>query len=154
MIGWQVAAWALAAFILWFALQLHAHMWRRVAERYRGTAPSTGIARKLEVMVIAERGLGMPSPFQSKSFRKYPGLVLAIHDEGLELSLIPPINILCPPLFLPFDEMELEQTDWALWPEPFAIRMRQLPDVDIIIGRETVRWLREYADPSVFGLGV
>ena len=147
-------ALALVAFILWFALRLHAHMWQRVAARYRGKPSSDAIARKLEVAVIAARGLRTPDRFRNRDHRKYAGLLIDIHDEGLALSLVPLFNIMCPPLFLPFDEMGLKQTDWALWREPYAIRMRQLPDTDIIIGGVTVQWLRQHIDRAPFGLGV
>ena len=153
MLGWTIAALAIAAFVLWYALQLHAHMWRQVAARYRGKPSSTATARKLEVAVIAQRDIRLPNPQLNPRFRNYPGLLMAIHDEGLEFSLIAPFSLMCPPLFFPFDEMELKQTYWALWPEPFAIRMRRLPDVDIIVGRDTVRWIREHIDRAPFGLG-
>lgn len=145
---------ALVAFILWSALRAHAHMWRQVAARYRGKPSSTSIALKLEVAVFAARGLRGPDAFRNSEYRHYAGLFISVHDQGLALSLVPPFNIMCPALFLPFDHMELKQTDWALWRDPFAIRMRQLPHIDIIIGRETVRWLREYVDKTPFGLGV
>jgi hypothetical protein len=147
-------ALVLVVFILWFAVRLHAHMWRRVAARYRGTPASAAVARKLETMVIAARDMRTPDRLGSGAYRQYPALMLAAHAEGLALSLVPPFNIMCPPLFLRFDEMELKQTEWALWPDPFVLRMRALPDVDIIVGRDTVRWLREYVDRSPFGWGV
>ena len=150
MLGWQIAAFAIVVFILWFALRSNAHMWRLVAAHYRGKPPSAAIARKLEVTVIAARDMRMLNPFRNPRYRNYPGLMLAIHDEGLALSLVPPFNILCPPLFLPFDEMELKPTDWALWHAPFAIRMRRLPETDIIVGRETVGWLRQHIDRAPF----
>lgn len=153
MLGWQIAAFAIVVFILWFALRAHSHMWRLVAARYRGKSPSSAIARKLEVTVIAARDLRMPDPFQNPAYRNYPGLLLNIHEQGLALSLVPPFNLLCPPLFLPFDEMDLKQTHWALWREPYAIRMRRLPETDIIIGRDTARWIREHIQGAPFGLG-
>ncbi len=154
MLGWQIAAFALVVFILWYALRLNSHMWRQVAARYHGKPASTAIASKLETIVIAARDMRMPNPLRNPMYRQYPGVILAVYDEGLALKLVPPFNIHCPPLFLPFGEMEVEQTYWALWPEPFAIRMRQLPDVDIIVGRDTVRWLRGHIDRAPFGLGV
>lgn len=146
------AAVALVGFILWFVLRSHSHMWRQVAARYRGKPPSTAIARKIEVTVIAARDMRTPNPFRNPAYRNYPGLILAVHEKGLALSLVPPFNIMCPPLFLPFDDMELVETDWALWRDPFALRMRDLADVDVIIGRETVRWVREHVDQAPFGL--
>jgi hypothetical protein len=154
MFGWHLAALAIFVGLMWWFAKAHSHMWRLVAARYRGNPPSAAIARKLEVTVIAARSLRIPDPLHNPAHRHYPGLILAVHDEGLALSLVPPFNIMCSRLFLPFDEMDLKQTDWALWPDPFAIRMRRLPDIDIIIGRDTVRWLRQIVERAPFGLGV
>ena len=152
MFGWYLAALAIFVGLMWWVVKAHSHMWRLVAARYRGTPASARIARKLETAMIATRGLRAPNPF-GKHYRRYT-VLLDIHDEGLALIVVPPFNIMCPPLFLPFDEMELKPTDWALWPDPFAIRMRRLPETDIIIGRDTVRWIREHADRAPFGFGV
>ena len=152
MLGWKIAAFAIVAFILWFALRAHSHMWRLVAARYRGKPASTAIARRLEVTVIAARDLRMPGSF--RKYRQYPGLLLHIHDRGIGLSLVPPFNLLCPPIFLPFDEMHLERTDWALWREPYALRMQRLPETDVIIGRDAVSWIRDHIQRAPFGFGV
>ena len=150
--AWNAAtptvAAAIVIFILWFAARSHARMWQLALPRYSRKATSTAIGRKLEAIVIAARGMDMPIPV--RNWRNYP-VMLAVHEDGISLSLMPPLNPLCSPLFLPFDEMALERTDWALWPEPFALRMRRLSDTDIIIGRDTVRWIREHIDREPFG---
>ena len=151
---WTVAAslLGLAVFfaLMWAIARVHAFMWRRVSAQYvrRGNARSS--STKLETIVIAQRGV--LSPFNGQ-VRQYAGTLLSASDHGLSLSLIPmpPLNILAPPIFLPFDEMTLASTNWALWPEPFAIRMKRLPEIDIIIGRETVAWIRGRADRPPFG---
>ena len=58
-----------------------------------------------------------------------------------------------PPIELPFDEMELRRTDWALWPEPYTLQMRRLGGLDIIVGRDTVQWLKRHTDVLPFGSG-
>ena len=155
---WNAATWAVAVaiflYIIWFALRSHSHMWRLVAASYGGKPASAAIARKLETIVIATRGLRTPNPFGKLRYRNYAGLILTVHDDGLSLSLIPLFNIWYPRLFLPFDEMELKQTDWALWPEPFAARMQRLHEIDIILGRDSVRWIREHTNQPPFGLDV
>ena len=153
---WYAATWAVAVaiilFIIRFALRSHSHMWRLVSASYGGKLASEAIARKLETIVIATRGLRTPNPFGKIGYRNHTGLILEVHDNGLALALVPPFNIMCPRLFLPFDEMELKQTDWALWPEPFAVRMRRLPEIDIILGRDAVRWIRGHTTRPPFGL--
>ena len=152
MFWWQIAALALVVGLMWFFANAHLSMWRLASARYAAKPRSARIASKLETAVIAARGSLRPNPLGAP-YRRYP-IMLEIHDDGLALAVVPPFHLMCPPLFLPFDEMEVQRTDWALWSEPFAIRMRRLPDLDIIIGRDTVRWLRDYIDRSPFGLGV
>ena len=105
----------------------------------------------MDTVVITARGSTGPLYTGNTAYRAYAGAKIAIHNDGLALSLIPPFNVLCPPIYLPFDRMVLERTHWALWPEPFAIRMHGLPDVDIIVGRDTVQWLRQGTDRPPFG---
>lgn len=154
MLGWYLAALAIFVGLMWWFAKAHSHMWRLVAAQHAGRKQSPSNARKLESIVITRRGAMGGLYAGNAAYRVYPGVSMQIHDTGLALSLLPPLNVMCSPLFLPFEEMELMQTYWALWPEPFAIRMRQLPDVDIILGRDTVRWIREHVDTSPFSLGV
>ena len=107
-----------------------------------------------ESIVITKRGEKGPLIFGNAAYRLYAGVAVTVHQDGLSLSLVPPFNIRCPPLFLPFDQMRLEPTSWGLWPEPFAIRMRRATDVDLILDRSVVSWIREHVDREPFGLGV
>ena len=128
------------ALMLWVA-RSHAHMWRRLASRYAGPRRKGAIATKLELFVIAERPPGEPF-----AYRQYAGLRLALHPDGISAWLIPipPLNLGCPPLFLPFAEMSVANTDWMLWDAPVALRMKRAPELDIIIGRGTLGWIREH----------
>ena len=96
------------------------------------------------------RGSGRPS-----TYRQYAGLRLALHPHGISACLIPipPLNLGCRPLFLPFDEMTVAPTDWMLWPDPIALQMRRAADLDIILGRDTLRWIREHVDRPPFASG-
>lgn len=150
---WSAAAAliGIAVFVglmVWVARN-HSFMWRRLAARYAGARRHGAIATKLEVWVIAERGSGKPS-----AYRQYAGLRLALHPDGISAWVIPipPLNVGCPPLFLPFAEMTIADTDWMLWRDPAALRMRRAPELDIIIGRDTLRWIREHVDAPPFGL--
>ena len=152
MFGWHLVALAIFLGLMWFVARAHSHMWRQAAARYSRRNRLQSRARKLDSIVIAKRGASGGLPFGTADFRVYP-IMIGIHDTGLSMSVIPPLNlVMCPPLFLSFDEMKLEETTWALWPSPYAIRMRQSPDFDIIVGRDTVRWVREYTDRAPFGL--
>jgi hypothetical protein len=144
---------AVLVIIIWLIAKSHARMWRRISAHYpkreTGTPPGT---TRLETIVVAQRGALTLSEGNGQ-YRQYAGTILSVVDGGLRLSLIPipPLNILTAPLFLPFGEMSLERTSWALWPEPYALRMTNLPDIDIILSRDAVQWVRSETDARPFG---
>ena len=47
--------------------------------------------------------------------------------------------------------MALERTSWALWPEPYALRMTNLSDIDIILSHDAVQWIRSETNAQPFG---
>ena len=151
---WQAASVALGLLVfvavMWWAAKSHAHLWRLALRKYPERRAWRADAKRLETFVIAHRGALGPSPHGE--YRRYSGAILGVHDRGLSLSLVPPFNLLCPLIELPFDEMELQSTYWALWPDPLAIRMRNLPDLDIILGHDTVEWIRDRTKAPRFGL--
>ena len=138
--------------VMWMIAKTHARMWRRVSTRYGEREKLPSVAAKLETIVIAQRGALKPFDANAQ-YTTYAGTILSVAESGLRLSLvpIPPLNLMAPALFLPFDEMTLDRTSWALWPDPFAVRMKHLPDIDIILGRKTVEWIRSRTDRSPFG---
>jgi len=157
---WSAAATMLGiavfAIIIWMIARSHAHMWRRVSARYgRRKIRSSSDAKRLETIVVAQRG-PLRVFNETTQYRQYAGTILSVAEGGLRLSLIPipPLNILTPPLFLPFTEMALERTSWALWPEPYALRMANLPDIDIILSRDAVQWIRSEIDARPFGWAI
>jgi hypothetical protein len=152
---WQAIATFIGAAVfvalMWWVARAHSRMWRFVSACYAGRAAPAPIAvRTIDTIVIAARGSVGPLYTGNTAYRAYAGAKIAVYEDGLALSLIPPFNIMCPPIHLPFGEMDLERTDWALWPEPFAIRMKRLPEIDIILGRDTVQWLRARTDRPPF----
>lgn len=143
---------AIFVVVMWMIAKSHARMWRRVSARYGERERFPSVATKLESIVVAQRGALKPFDANAQ-YRQYAGTILSVAKSGLRLSLvpIPPLNIMAPALFLPFDEMTLHRTNWALWSEPFAIGMKGLHDIDIILGRETVAWIRSRTDRPPFG---
>ena len=145
---WQAIATLIGAAVfvalMWWIARAHSRMWRFVSARYAGRTASALIAtRRMDTIIIAARGSTGPLYTGNIAYRSYPGVNITVGEDGLALSLIAPFNVMCPPIHLPFDEMDLVRTDWALWPEPFAIRMKRLPEIDIILARDTVLWLRD-----------
>ena len=153
---WNVASAALGAALflglMWYLARAQSFQWRIVSKAYSGRATTPLLARKVpDTIVITERGARGPLAPGGAGWGHYPGLRIAVHEDGLALSLVPPFNIMCPPLFLPFDDMEVASTWWALWPEPVAIRMKRAPKVDMIVAQDTVRWLRDHMNMVPFG---
>jgi hypothetical protein len=144
------AAIGLAVFLglMWFVANAHAHWWRRVAEHYRrGRMPSV-LARKVPETIIVT---GLGNSGGNFGYRVYGTSGIAIGEGGLILTQIPPFNFKCPPLFLPFAEMDLRETDWGL-SLAYALRMGGLPDIDVIVFPRVVSWIREHVTSAPFGL--
>ena len=144
----MIGAAVFIGLMIWVA-RSHSAMWRSLAIRYAGPRRGGAIATKLEVFVIAERGAARPF-----AYRQYAGLRLALHPDGISAWLIPipPLNLGCKPLFLPLADMAVAETDWMLWSAPVALRMRHAPELDVIIGRDTLAWIRAHIDAPPFGL--
>jgi hypothetical protein len=152
---WNLASAALGAAVflglMWHLARAHSFQWRIVSKAYSGRATTSLLARKVpETIVITERGARGPLAPGGAGWRNYPGVRIAVHEDGLALSLVPPFNIMCPPLFLPFVDMEVGSTWWGLWPDPLAIRMKRAPKVDMIVAQDTVRWLRDHYEHGPF----
>ena len=146
MFAVDMVAIAIFVALVWFFARAHSHMWRKLAGRYSGPRRSDALSTKLEAFVITDR------PPAGRNFRNYGGLMMAIHQDGLSAWMIPPLNIMTKALFLPFNEMKLAETDWGLWDKAYAIRMSGAPDLDIVITKRTLDWIRAHIDAPPFGL--
>lgn len=147
---WQVGAAALGAAVfvglILYIGRMHSHYWRIVARTYAGLARTPRIVRRFpETIVITERRASGSLRQSRAGWRTYAGTRMEVHEDGLALSLVLPFNFMCPPLFLPFADMDIVETSWAMWTEPTAIRLRRDKEADIIIARDTARWLRSCA---------
>jgi hypothetical protein len=155
---WQAAANLLGvlvfAAVMWWLAKAHSRMWRTVSAVYpKRSNSSVNASKTLDTIVVTRRGTSGPVLTGNVDYRQYPGALIRVQESGLSLSLVPPLNISCAPIELPFDEMELRPTVWALWPEPFSVRMRHLPNIDLVLARDTVQWIRAHTDRAPFGLG-
>ena len=135
--------------LMGWVIRANAFMWRAVAARYGGDSRSPVLSTKaIETIVVTKRGSSGGHFLRNSQYRQYAGVRMVLRGDGLALSILPPLNIGTPPLFLPFDDMQLAETSWALWPQPSAIRMRGTPELDIIVDRSVARWIRDHADRS------
>jgi hypothetical protein len=131
--------------LMYFALRAISHFWRAAAEVYAGRAASPRIARKFpESIVITGRSNGRGTDRIGRGWHVFAPALIDVHEDALVLAMMPPFNIMCGRIVLPFSEMEMKETWWALWPQPVAIRMKRTPDIDIIVSRETARWIRDH----------
>lgn len=130
--------------LIYFAVGAISHFWRGVAQNYAGQPFSRRTAHKFpESIVMTGRTDGRAVERLSKGWHTFAPVQINVHQDGLALAMMPPFNLRCRPLFLPFAEMEMTETWWALWPQPVAIRMKRAPAFDIIVSRETARWIRD-----------
>ena len=137
--------------IMWWAANAHAYMWRLVSSRHPAASPHSAGTKKLETIVIARHGSLGPVFKATANYRTYAGTIISVTSTGLAFSTVLPLGLLCPSFSVPFDQLELHSTSWALWDEPFALRLRDQPDYDIILSREAVQWIRSQTGQKPFG---
>lgn len=65
---------------------------------------------------------------------------------GCRSAPVPLLGVLCAPLFIRLGDMALKRTSWMLWRDPYALGMRGLDETAIILGDDTVPWLRGHVD--------
>lgn len=126
--------------LLYMVMQMHLAMWRRVAAHYAG-AFDTGVhpAKLAGAVAIAERGIRWGYTSNQRQ-RAYPPVRVTLLPDGIGLQVVQPFGYGSKPLLLPFAQMELAATKWALWGDPVAIRMTALAGVDIILYRHIMEW--------------
>lgn len=108
-------------------------------------------AKKLETIIITRRGSLGPTFQGVANYRQYAGTIISVTSTGLTFSAVWPFSLVCPSFSVPFDRLELERTSWALWEEPFALRIRGQPEYDVILSRDAVRWIRSRTTEPPFG---
>lgn len=122
--------------LLRFLLHTHGRMWRCVSDVY-GASPGDPprVRRFPEQAVISGGGL---------AFRRYVPLTVGIHARGLSLKLAPPFSIGCPPIFLPFEDMNIRTSGWYVWGEAWGIRAAKTAHIEIVISSEFLDWMRTH----------
>jgi len=122
--------------LIGFLLFTHGRMWRRVADAYGGSPRDAPHARRFpEQAVISGGGL---------AFRRYVPLTVGIHDRGVSLRLAPVFSIGCPPVFLPFEELNIRPSSWYVWGEAWGIRAAKAGDIEIIVSDKLLDWMRAH----------
>ncbi|WP_128893105.1 hypothetical protein [Erythrobacter sp. HKB08] len=130
---------------LYMVMSIHLIMWRKAAVHYgTGFRAQNNPSKLFGAAAIAERGIrwGMHS---NRRQNVYPPIRVSVLPSGIGLAIMKPFDIGSPKLFLPFEEMHLVSTKWALWGDPVAIRMEKLGEIDIILYREAMEWAAEHS---------
>lgn len=140
----------LGAIVFWGVMlaiaRTHARQWRRVAAHFGRRARGAKVsATRLETIVIMSRDADDGTILGPLQFRQYPAL-LTVHEDGLSIRAVPLLGVMCAPLLIRYDDMALKPTSWMLWRDPYALRMRGLDGTEIVLGDDTVRWLRDHVD--------
>lgn len=119
-----------------FLILTHGRMWRCVSDVY-GASPGDPprVRRFPEQAVLSGGGL---------AFRRYVPLTVGIHARGISLKLAPPFSIGCPPIFLPFEEMNIRSSAWYVWGEAWGIRAVKADNIEIVVGDKFLDWMRTH----------
>jgi hypothetical protein len=131
--------------LMYFATKSYALRWRLMAGRYGSSTGSSVLARKTpETIVITKSGANGSVIAGNFSYTLYSWSSLQVHENGLGFSTIFPVSLICPPFFLPFNQMKLEAAKWDLWSKPIAITMNGLPEHVVIFHGNTIEWISNH----------
>jgi hypothetical protein len=132
--------------LLFWVNSVQAKMWRALAALYGQSTQTPVLARKFpETIVIynsAVRGWQLGG---RPKYTTYFGTTISTLEDGLLISAVPLINFIYPSkkIYLPFSEMRTARHSWMLWKEPYAISMDKASHLKVIIGQDTLQWLRQ-----------
>ena len=106
----------IVAWLLGGALLAHLSGWRLLAKRFRATEPVEGLRCRFSSGRMGRRG-EMPVGYGSC-------LNLIVGRTGFRLSILFPFRFFCPPLFIPWTEVESveEKRDWFRQRSQISIR--------------------------------
>ena len=129
--------------LAFWGLYRSSEMWRALAARYGQAKHTPVLARKIpETIVISEAGSNGWRLGWRQGYALYSWTIIEVLEDGLLISAIPPVNLVCKEIYLPFDMMTIKSHPWMLWQEPYAISMKKAPDLMLIIGLDTSQWIR------------
>jgi hypothetical protein len=130
--------------LLSWALNVQVKMWRELVARYGQTKQTPVLARKIpETIVIYNSAVKGWQLGGRPKYTTYFGTIISVMEDGLFISAIPPVNLVLKGIYLPFDEMKIEHHPWMLWKDPCAISMHKASNLKVIIGQDTLQWLRQ-----------
>lgn len=137
--------------LLFWVVNLQAEMWRALVARYGQAKQTPVIARKIpETIVISKSDYKGVRLGWRQDYASYSWTIISVLEDGLLISAIPPVNLVCKDIYLPFDAMDIGPHPWRLWKESYAISMNKASDLIVIIGQDTLQWLRQNTGRAPF----
>ncbi|MEZ6068354.1 MAG: hypothetical protein R3B90_22160 [Planctomycetaceae bacterium] len=111
----------------------HASRWNLLARVYAGDTAWQGERRSFQTALLRTHSL---------IYSSYKGIVqVEANETGIVLSLIWPFSLFHPKLFLPVEEIQLEPTSWYLNSRSYALTMSEVPEVEMVLDEEIVKWM-------------
>ena len=122
--------------------------WREFETLYLQTNPRQPLARKMAgTMRISKPGYRWgPLSGDHKANRRHPPVFVAVHEDGLALSIVPPFQFGCRDLFLPFAKMTVVPAKWDLLSDAYAIRMDGVEGLEILMFSNIMEWAAQRSD--------
>ena len=130
--------------LLWLSVNLQAKNWRALGVHYGQCNHMPSLARKIPETIVIFKGEGNSLRFGwRQNYTYYYWSIISVLEDGLLISAIFPVSIFCKAIYLPFEEMHIAPCSWMMWEEPYAISMDKASDLTVIIGKDTLYWLRQ-----------
>jgi hypothetical protein len=137
--------------LLFWSVDIQAKMWRALVACYGQAKQTPVLARKIPETIVIFKGDYNSLRFGwRQNYMLYAGASFSILEDGLLITALPPGNIIFKDIYLPFDEMKIGPHPWMLWKEPYAISMDKASDLVVIIGQDTLQWLRQNTGAAPF----
>ncbi|MEO1221291.1 MAG: hypothetical protein AAFY42_08070 [Pseudomonadota bacterium] len=125
--------------------------WREYELLYAVIETREPIAKKLAGMVrISQPGFRWGHLSGDLKSHRHPPVVVAVHEDGLTLSIAPPFKYGCRDLFLPFSKMSIEAAPWDMLDNAYGIRMEGVDGIEILMFANVMEWAAQKSE--VLGL--
>lgn len=124
-----------------FVIALLGYMYKRDACHWRYLATTYGQPWKKP---IRERWGNLVLYGKFPVSKSYNGIAkIGVHHDGIALKvMMPPQNIFCRPLFIPFKDIRGWNQSWYLNAESTELELNQAREVKIVMPRDQLNWIR------------
>lgn len=129
-----IAGFAFVVGLVGFIYSRDANHWRYLAKSYERNWQTP----------ISERWGNVVLYGKFPVSKAYNGILkLGIHSNGLSLKvMMPPQNIFCRPLFVPFKDIRGWDQTWYLNAKTVELELEHAPEVKMAMPRDQMEWIR------------